>query len=423
MKIPQLASKGRGPGAQTTAGTETTAAAKPATCARKSSGLALLALAALVALVSVGCFRLTHSLSVLNSSEVEIKVTGLLDPEFFPVAQQLEQLEINTRRSLADDLSEERRRWSGHQDADRLLDYLDQISLEVATFTDASSADASGWIGVELSAVSPRMVPEDLVGIETRLFSRSVVPDLGNMLELGDVTQLSQTSGGWEFRLDLLDEHELSLSELSELPEALAAFGTMAELLSLTEGLDDENYPEVFFSVTLPGELERSTADDVVTRDGFTTASWQIFPLDNVLIFLGEGLVLETTVDEGGFPLWLLLVLVGLGVLLLLVLVPRSLFGKLMAGWGAAKADPAAAADPTAAADPAAGAGAGEDASADAGLGANENLTAAESAEGLGTTEVPEQEQPEQAEPEPASEQPSDHGPDPEQRGLDPEQL
>lgn len=341
MQIQQLAAGGRGAtggsgsaGRRGPTGRRGSAERSGPTGGSGSAGLALLALAAMVALVSVGCFRLTHSLSVLNSNEVEIKATGLLDPEFFPLAEQLEQLEINTRRSLADDLNEERRRWSEHQDADRLLSYLDQISFGVST-----STDASGWIGVELSAVSPRVVPEGLVGIETRLFGRSVVPDLGNFLELGDVTMLSQTSNGWEFRLDLLGERELSLSDLSdlsELPEALSAFGTMAELLELTEGLGEANYPEVFFSVTLPGELERTTADDVVSQGGFTTASWQIFPLDNVLVFLGEGLVLETTVDEGGFPLWLLLVLVGLGILLLLVLVPRSLFRKLAAGWSAA---------------------------------------------------------------------------------------
>ncbi len=315
----------RQPSSAKTAHTASQKASNPKS-SPKARWLATLALLVLVALASTGCFRFTYSIGVLNSEEAETKLSASLDPASFPFGDQLEGLRLGTNGALLESLSARRSEYVNHENAAELLEYLDNISLSFDAYIEED-----GWIGMELSASSPVATPEDLRGIEAQIFDDATNFAVRDFFSFQNSAVLEETGSGWSFSLDFAGE---ILEDLVDLPETLKDLGALAELVEdrRSAGGDSFDDPELFFSVTLPGNLKTTTAEDVVTADGFTTATWQVFPLANLTPYLAEGIVLETSTGNDDFPIWLIFVLAGVAVVLLGVLTPRKFIRKLFKG-------------------------------------------------------------------------------------------
>lgn len=313
--------------------------ARGTTKSRKSNLLAATALLILTALLASGCFRITYLFSVLDSEETETKITTTLEPEAFPnLFRDSDLIRDNTDRAFLDNLSLFRSQILSLDNAIEILGYLDALSLETMSYLDEN-----GWLVFEFDANSPILVPENLSNFLAEILSSSISPSLRELLNLGSLAELTETGGGWEYSLNPLKivlESSIDFGIFSDSPEQQGNSGQnfLQLLADFSQFLDEQELdegataPAIFFSVRLPGELVSTNAPDAVTEDGYTTATWQILPLENLQTLLIEGIVLETSTSDNSFPVWLILVLVAIAIVLVLVLVPRKYLRQLFVG-------------------------------------------------------------------------------------------
>ena len=227
--------------------------------------------------------------------------------EFDRLARVLSHNFPNTLATLKNTLAED-------EDAAELLAYLEQITHAVGEPTKLED----GWTHLSAMVESPGIAPVELQGFELDMFTSVLEPPWNSFSQAGNLIAVEQTDAGWRFSLDvgaqgneLLTNFRLLESNLRDADEQLGQ-NLLADLA-------------VNYTVTLPGSLKTTTGNTITTSADSTTVSWRLFPIADEEPYLRQGMVLETIVPptgSSGFPLWLGLVLAGVGVLLALALLP-----------------------------------------------------------------------------------------------------
>ena len=295
-------------------------------------------LLALAACLSAGCLRLSFVYTVSSSGETQLRASLELPPEeisqteFGELASVLSHNFPNTLAALKNMLAE-------HENAAELLAYLEQVTHEVGDPTQIED----GWTHLSAVVGSPGIAPVELQGLELDMLTSVLEPPWDSFSQVGDLMKLEQTDAGWQFKVDVGAQGNA----------LLANFGLLESSLRDTDqqlGQDHLTDLAITYTVTLPGSLETTTGKVTDTGAGSTTVSWQLFPVVAGEPYLQQGMILETALQgttpttappdttpatstgSNGFPLWLALVLAGVGVLLVLTLLPARYRRRWLTG-------------------------------------------------------------------------------------------
>ena len=211
-------------------------------------------LLALAALVATGCMRLDVGVIVHDESDSTISMRMTFAPEVLALVGGDESL-VELREEI-----------------------LEQGIIPMLDDTGIPSLGDSGGGAVGADSLTAELVRDD--DGWRGVFASQHVPTRDLIARDQGRMQIGRTENGWLLTW--------------ELPDDLA--GPAEPLLG---DIDQDDVFDVFeftYSATLPGHLEHSDSPDVVTRDGMTTARWEIDLLDPAP---SQGFILATT-DESG---------------------------------------------------------------------------------------------------------------------------
>ena len=292
----------------------------------KLKPLAAVGLLALAACLSAGCLRLHFVYAVSDSDNIQLRASLELPPqemsqaEFDELAGVLAHNFPNTLATLKSTLAE-------HDNAAELLAYLEQVTYEIGEPTQIED----DWTHLSAAVSSPGITPVELQGLELDMLTSVLEPPWDSFSQAGDLIAVEQTEAGWRLKLDIGTQGN----------ELLTRFRLLERSLRNADEQLDQNLLDnlaVTYTVTLPGALKATTGEIVTTSADATTVSWQLFPITAVEPYLTQGMILETSLPDtaetssSGFPLWLGLVLAGIGVLLVLTLLPNRYRRRWLVG-------------------------------------------------------------------------------------------
>ena len=261
--------------------------------------------------------RLSFIYTVSNSDEAQLRASLEMPPEemtqadFEDLAYKLEHNFPNILENLANTLAQQ-------DNAAELLAYLEQITYKISEPTLVED----DWTQLTAEISLPGVPPAELHGLELDMLTSVLKPPWDKFSQVGDLAEIQPTDAGWQFKLDVGSQGNALLDNFKQVES------------SLSKDMDEHQLADlaVTYTITLPGSLETTTGKVIATGAGSTTVSWQLFPVADQEPYLQQGMVLETSTSSGEFPLWLGLVLAGVGVLLVLTLLPSRYRRRWLTG-------------------------------------------------------------------------------------------